>query len=254
VCEDGACVDRCGPVPPGQAQCLPPAPCDEPCDCYLNPDLEFREPCPLLCPQCGSYWACEEGLCAEKCGRIPFGQDQCPAPLHCRANTDCGEGEFCDTPPGSCRTTGTCRPRPEACPLDIDPVCGCDGRTYDSACAAAAAGTGVASRGPCGDRCGTIAGFPCPPGEFCEFPVDTCGIVDNGGTCVPAPDACPEIFQPVCGCDGTTYANDCERRRAGAQKAHDGRCRCRVIECRPGWVARDVDGDGCPDRCIPLPP
>jgi hypothetical protein len=29
---------------------------------------------------------------------------------------------------------------------------------------------------------------------------------------------------PVCGCAGKTYGNDCERRRAKAQKSHDGGC------------------------------
>jgi hypothetical protein len=32
------------------------------------------------------------------------------------------------------------------------------------------------------------------------------------------------IFLPVCACGGKTYGNDCERRRAMAQKSHNGPC------------------------------
>ena len=38
------------------------------------------------------------------------------------------------------------------------------------------------------------------------------------------PEVCPDVWIPVCACDGTTYSNDCDRQAAQAQKAHDGPC------------------------------
>ena len=73
--------------------------------------------------------------------------------------------------------------------------------------------------------CGGLVGTPCDRREFCDLPPDSCTIADLPGECVPVPEACPEIFDPVCGCDGKTYGNDCERIRAGVQKDHGGPCR-----------------------------
>ena len=72
--------------------------------------------------------------------------------------------------------------------------------------------------------CGGIAGFPCPTGEVCDLRDPTCRSVDLAGTCVPRPQACIEIYDPVCGCDRVTYGNDCLRLSAGATLAHAGAC------------------------------
>lgn len=42
--------------------------------------------------------------------------------------------------------------------------------------------------------------------------------------CVPRPEACTTLFDPVCGCDAKTYSNDCLRLLAGATLAHPGAC------------------------------
>jgi hypothetical protein len=149
----------------------------------------------------------------------------------------CADGSFCNFPAesacGRADGPGTCAPTPELCFDIFAPVCGCDGQTYDNSCFANAAGVSVETEGPCasgpgepsGAACGSRGLPACPEDEFCAFPAESeCGRADRPGTCATKPDACIQIFDPVCGCDGQTYGNACSAASAGVSVESDGAC------------------------------
>jgi hypothetical protein len=76
-----------------------------------------------------------------------------------------------------------------------------------------------------GMTCGGIAGIRCDKGLWCDRMPGKCRGADISGKCVKVPRICGKIHRPVCGCNGQTYGNDCERKRAKVQKKHDRRCR-----------------------------
>lgn len=58
----------------------------------------------------------------------------------------------------------------------------------------------------------------CADFEFCEMNECT----SSNGFC--APRMCLPMGGPVCGCDGKTYATNCERKRAGVSGFVPGTC------------------------------
>lgn len=201
-------------------------------------------------PVCG----CDEETYTNECQAAKSGvsvahRGACepPPPRTCGgvAGLTCGAGSYCSFPPeaacGASDRTGSCAPIPSACTDELAQVCGCDGRTYANACLAAQAGVSVASTGVCpavaaANACG--AGLTtcstqangsaacgsglsqCPGGSYCAFPLDAdCGDAGDTGTCTPLPEACEFAYDPVCGCDGTTYGNACLAAASGVSVA-----------------------------------
>jgi len=119
-------------------------------------------------------------------------------------------------------SSGGCLDRPTTCAPNYDPVCGCDGVTYANLCEAARSGRSIARQGAC--TCGGTAGATCSAGYFCLYNAGTCGQAARIGTCSAPTVACPQISQPVCGCNGRTYNSTCEATAAGQSVNHDGAC------------------------------
>jgi hypothetical protein len=127
----------CAPVPDACIEML-----DEVCGCD---DKTYGNPCKAA--QAGVS-VVMKGACTKKpeatiaegklCGTRGVA-GECAAGLYCQYQPDCGRAD----------AGGKCAKKPTMCTKIYSPVCGCDDKTYGSACTAAAEGISVASKGAC---------------------------------------------------------------------------------------------------------
>ena len=92
---------------------------------------------------------------------------------------------------------------------------------------------GDADRGDADRSSGCTGKDDCAAGQVCD--IVGCSPNSRRGTCVAA-ETCDGDFEPVCGCDGFKYFNDCIRRKHGAAK--DGECA----------TVRSCGNNSCPTR------
>jgi hypothetical protein len=62
----------------------------------------------------------------------------------------------------------------------------------------------------------------CGDNGYCEQ--QGAGCHETFGVCKLKPTSCSPNILPSCGCDGRSYANDCEREAGGVSLMHDGVC------------------------------
>ncbi|UCG47892.1 MAG: hypothetical protein JSU94_20735 [Phycisphaerales bacterium] len=246
-CKPPPCWNTSG-CGPGYYCLKAPGDCDGKGQCFERP-TRCQD---IQAPVCGCDGRTYSNACyAARAGVSVDHAGPCVTP--CRDNNDCDGGYFCRKNDGDCDGTGLCAARPEICPEVWDPICGCDGRTYQNSCFAAMEGVNTDYKGVCIQTFCTDNNA-CDPNFYCRKEPGAC---DSRGLCRERPELCPPLWDPVCGCDGVTYANACSAAMAGVNVGAEGPCPVictNNIDCGGVYYCRKEPGDcGGEGLCSELP-
>ena len=234
-------------TPAASAEAAPAAKhCVSNCECPAGQNCSPRTATcqPVLCPQiylpvCGLDGKTYSNACTAGANHVVIGHNG-PCEKECGGiiGKPCDKGQFCQQPTGQCILadgTGTCAPIPQVCTFIYLPVCGCDGKTYSNDCVRRAAGVSKLWDGPCKETAtdekslnfatppkSCVSNGQCGASELCFKPDGECD--SDNGRCRQRPEICPDLYKPVCGCDGVTYSNSCFARMAGVNVKYNGKC------------------------------
>jgi hypothetical protein len=160
----------------------------------------------------GAVCGCDHDTYPNACWAAAFGENvaaagECVLPTGgaCTSQADCGGDSYAETVfcrPAACGSSaGTCERVPGACAEMFDPVCGCDGASYNNACSAQQAKVGVAYGGPCRSGSAVTCSGPadCEAGQTCVVDATTCA---SGGACT---GTCVATSEESCGTEGDAY-------------------------------------------------
>jgi hypothetical protein len=187
----------------------------------------------------------DDGVCDDFCANP---DPDCESDPYCYSDDSCDEGERCNA---SEVCLSPCGPG-EICPAVCAGFCveapepdSCWGAWTDQFGTCRTPADGVYPDECCfGAVCGGFANLPCDDGEWCSFgEVPDGAAADMTGVCKTTPQACLEIFAPVCGRDSVTYGNECEANGAGVDVDYIGECEPEPASICGGFSNVPCDSD-----------